>query len=260
MTENLGVDGPIERYSRGLDTWVPLDSEGSFAAMKRSIEVQRRAATEGHTRARVLLRIKSVAKTEPTPATQASPPLLGLPPINVPGAGVSQQQQQQQPLPPPPPVPMNEGVRMSFRPFASEPPPMDRSTGDLRQSHQGPPALPPPPPPPFGMPPSHMRGPEGFHNHFRLLQGPPSGMHIPPPPPPPPPPPAPFPFEHRHGFFPPMSSMLPPPRPANPPNGGFVPHSMPLPPLVPERPLLPMRMNVQPERSPVTPSTHSTTE
>src|SRR5271168_2049125 len=100
MTENLAVDGPLERYSRGLDTWVPLDSEGSFAAMKRSIDVQRRAATEGHTRARVLLRIKSVAKTDPAPATQGSPSPIALPPINIPGVGISQP-------PPPRPPPAN---------------------------------------------------------------------------------------------------------------------------------------------------------
>src|SRR5271154_4800744 len=127
MTENLAVDGPLERYSRGLDTWVPLDSEGSFAAMKRSIDVQHRAATEGHTRARVLLRIKSVAKTEPAPATQASSSPIVIPPINILGADGSQ------PPPPPPPPANNESVRMSFRPFASEPTPMDRL------SLQGPP-------------------------------------------------------------------------------------------------------------------------
>ena len=53
-----------------------------------------------------------------------------------------------------------------------------------------------------------------------------------------------------------------PPRPANlppPPNGagGFAPHSMPLPPLVPERPPLPMRL--YPDRGPTSP-TQSTTE
>src|SRR5271170_8448520 len=107
MTENLAVDGPLERYSRGLDTWVPLDSEGSFAAMKRSIDVQRRAATEGHTRARVLLRIKSIAKPEPlsVSAQASSSPLVTLP-IKMSGAGVSQ----------PPPTnnnSNNEGARMS---------------------------------------------------------------------------------------------------------------------------------------------------
>ena len=57
------MDGELERYSRGFDTWVPLDSDASFAAMKRSIDVQRKSG--GNHRARVLLRIKSPIKTEP---------------------------------------------------------------------------------------------------------------------------------------------------------------------------------------------------
>ena len=244
MAENLGVDGPIERYSRGLDTWVPLDSEGSFAAMRRSIDVQRKASAEGHTRARVLLRIKSAAKTDQAPATQTSASPFAIPLINLPGAGVPQ----------PLSATSKEGARMSFRPFAPEPAPLNETVH--QQSHQGPPLPPPPPPPPFNMPSSHMQGPE-MYSSFRLPSGPPSGMQMPPPPPPPP---APFPFEHhRHGFLPSMSSMMPPPRPSNLPNGGFAPHSMPIPPLVPERPPLPMR-DFQPEpRSSITP-TQSTNE
>lgn len=209
MRDILGMDGPLERYSRGLDTWVPLESEASFGAMKRSIDVQRKAGDGSHT-PRVMLRIKP-AKTETPVVTQPpSLPMITPPPHN---RDVSA----------PAPQPMSDG-RLSFRPFVREqvslePPKMEQ----LSQPPQ------PPQLPPFGhhMPP-HMHGPPP--TFFQPPPGPPSGMQMHPPPPPPPPQ---FPFDHRLRFFPPPlhPNMQGPPPPMNQLGQG-----PPLPPLVPERP------------------------
>lgn len=220
MSESLGVDGPLERYSRGLDTWVPLDSEASFAAMKRSIDVQRKAG-EGN-RARVLLRIKDVKlQAPPTGPTLPSLPLM--PPIVLPGATT---------IVPPRPIAPTDSMRMSFRPFARElppppPPPPLPATPEQRSSVDQQRQQLPPPPPPLGqpVPPQAMSGlPPAF---FHPPPGPPGAMQVPPPPPP-------FPFDHRARFFPAIPHGIPR---VNPP---MVPQSMPIPPLVPERPNIPL--------------------
>src|SRR5262245_24610789 len=75
MKETLGFDGTLERFSRGLDTWVPLDSEASFSAMRRSIDVQRKAG-EGHSRPRVLLRLTPPKPDPPAAAVVTQAPSL----------------------------------------------------------------------------------------------------------------------------------------------------------------------------------------
>jgi hypothetical protein len=219
MTENLGFDGPLERYSRGLDSWVPLDSDASFAAMKRSIYVQR-GAGDGHTRARVLLRIKP-AKPDTPPVTQSPtvPPRSSIP-INMNLIPVDKSVSSGDSAAP---QINTDGGRMSFRPFARESAP-----APVAEQQQAPP---PPPPPPFGhpMPPApNVQPPPMF---FQPPVGPPTNVHMPPPPPPPP-----FPFDPRPRFFPPAPGRMPPAHTVN-----YGPHAVPLPPLVPERPAVPMR-------------------
>jgi hypothetical protein len=232
MTDNLGLDGSLERYSRGLDTWVPLDSEASFAAMKRSIDVQRRSG--GNHRARVLLRIKSPNKTEQdqkpesaaATATVMQPPLLPIIPAPLIGLNTAPLQ------------PSDDTRRLSFRPFV--PAPLERTKGS--QGVQGPPF--PPPPPPFQpLQPQNLPGPSQIFFQPPPPPPAPSGMAVPPPPPPPPPPQFPF-DQHRPRFFPPPHHHMHPPP-------GFAPQSMPLPPLVPERP--PMLRTAQIDR-PAVPS------
>ena len=223
MEQNLGFGGPLERYSRGLDTWVPLDSDASFAAMKRSIDVQRKA---GQTqRARVLLRIKGRTGQLINTGVPSSPAIQPTPMISA------------------PPQPADDDGKMSFRPFAPRAIPLERESRD--QHSQGPfqgpfPPPPPPPHPPLGQPMPPQNGPPPMFFQPHPLPppppAPPAGMQIPPPPP--------FPMMDRPRFYPQMPQHMPPPP-------GFGPqHSMPLPPLVPERPPMP-RPN-QLERRPAT--------
>jgi hypothetical protein len=232
MVDMLGFDGELERFSRGLDTWVPLDSEASFGAMKRSIDVQRKAG-EGNGRARVLLRIKRAKSAQPAPPalTQFQQP--------APFPSLDELFGDNQPNANPP-------TRMSYRPFARDlysngeslPMPIEY------QQHQQP-QQPQPQPPQFGgqhMPPN--MGPMQPLQPQMFFQPPPfPPNHGMPPPPQPPQPPFPFdnrPQRHYHhmphhmpGGTRPFQSML----------GA---HPMPLPPLVPEPPSMPMMRDIRP--------------
>ena len=194
MEQNLGLDGPLERYSRGLDTWVPLDSEASFAAMKRSIDVQRKAGVNH--RARVLLRVRG-GKAQPS---TSSPNVTPTPMISIPTS----------------PQPTNNDNKMAFRPSAPRGLPMQHGSrnlmGEPRDQIGAPPPPPPPPPVPFRQPMLPQNGPPTmfFHPHPPPPPpGPPAGMQMPPPPPPPPP----FPMMDRPRFYPQMPHHMPPPPP-----------------------------------------------
>jgi hypothetical protein len=225
MEQNLGLNGSLERYSRGLDTWVPLDSEASFAAMKRSIDVQRKAGSTH--RARVLLRITPKPTTPKANGTRTSSP-----PVVIPTPMIS---------PPPQPTNGNGNGKLSFRPFATRAIPLEREYKDRQSPGPFPPPPHPPPPPPFGLPMQHQNGPPPmFFQPPPPPPAPPMGMQMPPPPQPPPP----FQMMDRPRFFPQISHQMPPPP-------GFTQqqqNSLLLPPLVPERP--PMPRPPQPEHRP----------
>jgi hypothetical protein len=250
MVAMLGFDGELERFSRGLDTWVPLDSEASFGAMKRSIDVQRKAS-EGNGRARVLLRIK---RAKPA---QTSPPALT--------------QFQQPPLQQPAPFPSlddlfgdnqstaNVPSRMSIRPFVHDVYPLELGPNDILQPHQ--PHQ--PHPPQFGGQHPNM-DPILQHMQPQTPQPPPPQMFFQPPPfppnhgmpPPPPPPQPPFPFDNRpQRYFHHMPHHMPGgPRPFQSMLGA---HPMPIPPLVPEPPSMPMMRDINRPASPA-PQTEET--
>jgi hypothetical protein len=228
----LGVDGQLERYSRGLDTWVPLDSEASFSAMKRSIDVQRKA-NDGNHRPRVLLRVLNPKPLQFTPiqpsmviphwaaalnattAMSAPPPTPnnGKLPFNLLGSDVPEA-----PTAPPQPIPFQNPFRIV--PPAPEPAQPNLSIYPLNPLNIRPTAVP--------MPPSPTR------------------TTLPPPPPsfapPAPLPPPPFPFDLRGEVNFPRGLA---PFPIGPP-----PTSMPvvpaktigMGPLLPEHPPLPASM------------------
>lgn len=273
MENSLGLDGLLERYSRGLDTWVPLDSEASFAAMRRSIDVQRKSGDK-HS-ARVLLRIKAPKQAlERVNEKLQSPQEVTQPPAPAPTAiapgAVTRIKA--------PPMPITNGP-MTFRPFAPPlaPPaavPLERTSNVEPVNHiahfpiaaTGIPAPPPPPPPQPPIPPQPaLPAPQ----HVIADPMPPqlySGWTFPPPPPPPPVGPAsvpPFPFgpsssngEVPYGMppsilslnvdqrrLPPISTQFLPSYPNDAPGAAPPPPHppMPLPPLVPDRlhPIMP---------------------
>src|SRR5215475_14014332 len=72
MMENLGFDGTLERYSRSVDRWVPLDSDESFSAMKRSIGARRGNRNE-NARFKVQLKVTPLPIAIPTPEVSSLP-------------------------------------------------------------------------------------------------------------------------------------------------------------------------------------------
>src|SRR5271156_5698083 len=104
MMELLQFDGQLERYSRGLDTWVPLDSDASFAAMKRSIDVQRKNR-DAQSKPRVLLRI--IRKDR----NQKVPEVILVPSINPITSDTESFTT---------PQPSSDSTKMTFRPFARD--------------------------------------------------------------------------------------------------------------------------------------------
>src|SRR5579859_6809425 len=179
MVNTLGYDGELERYSRGLDSWVPLDSDASFGAMRRSIDVQRKAS-DGNNRARVLLRIKPAKPGVQAPRPPALP-TMGLlnpaPPMPPPKPLADGDVMMPQPFAP---LKVNERGLLSIMPFAresgsgcdqqtgqSQPQPPQQPTQPQPQQQQ---AMPPPPQaPPQPQPPqigSMMHGgPPGMFFH-----------------------------------------------------------------------------------------------
>ena len=276
MENNLGLDGPLERYSRGLDTWVPLDSEASFAAMKRSIDIQRKSGDK-HS-ARVLLRIKAPKQAlervneklqpgPPAPVDKVTQPphVAAITPITGSVNGRIKA----------PPMSNGSSGPMIFRPFAPPHPPpavlpLDR-TSNFETANVNPAASVPltatpiPAPllaPPHPLPPQPTMPPPQ-PSVFDPMAPQPFPEWIFPPPPPPPPAPAvaatslpPFPFgpssSNGDGSYPmwnmeqrrlpPITSQFPPPNPNGAPGAALLPPPpLPLPPLVPDRlhPIMP---------------------
>jgi Zinc finger, ZZ type len=228
MLDTVGFDGTLERFSRGLDTWVPLDSDASFSAMKRSIEVQRKAETYNH-RPRILLRITAAKRDLPAVATSPIP--TNIPPF---AEAIAEQEEGQAKwaslgaLPPPvnlPPLPpqfnMNSNGVMAFKPWARGvhiPPgdhPSEMSPSPIPSGHL--PPLPPPPPPMHG-PPHMYFPPQPPPRPIMYRPGPPSGTSLS--------------YDRPPRYGHPMQAMRYP-SPAG---------SLPLPPLVPDPPPIPTVM------------------